>query len=216
MYHQNLGSRRFNNLTYELLYQTPRQFSGSFPAASPYKPQTRPSFGNRAASTSSTNSSSSSPARNNNKGSFRRKSQKTSKIAAAAAFAEEKEQRGRRKQRVSTATTVNGDGVVHEVGVDDLKHAAMAEEEGGEGFRDRKSSATLSIVLNQYEQEMNSRTGTAEGDVGEYVENVESRIPNGEFLSTFFFPPSIFSKEESRISGCREKLIFFFDTRSSI
>ncbi|KAF3939380.1 hypothetical protein ABW19_dt0208381 [Dactylella cylindrospora] len=193
MYHQNLGSRRFKTLTFELLYETPRQFSGTFPAtvSSPYKTQpVRPPFGNhRATSTSSTNSSSSSPGRH---GSRKRKQKPSAatKIVAAAAFAEEREQqqqqRGRRRERVSTATTVNGDGVVHEVGIEDLKEAAMEELDEDGKVKERKSSATLSIVLNEYEERnggKSSRAGTAEGEVEDYTENVESRIPNIPYKS---------------------------------
>ncbi|KAK6542958.1 hypothetical protein TWF694_006894 [Orbilia ellipsospora] len=222
MYHQNLGSRRFNHLTFELLYETPRQFATQ--QGTPFKSPRdgRPTFMGRSASRGSTKSTSSS-----NSGSISLKSKRkvssphappmplnaTSRIAAAA-FAEEKEriereqreaaereerERGRRKERVSNATTINGEGLVHEIGVEELKKEAMmgntssephivelGDEEGEQAAaRNRKSSATLSIVLNEFESQMRAgeRAVPADDDVEDYTENVASRIPNVPYKS---------------------------------
>ncbi|KAF3903668.1 hypothetical protein AA313_de0207465 [Arthrobotrys entomopaga] len=233
MYHQNLGSRRFTRLNFELLYETPRQFTT--PQGTPFKSaprDARPTFMGRSTSRGSTKSTSSS-----NSGSISLKSKRkvssphapmpfnaTSRIAAAA-FAEEKEkiereqreavtaaaaaaeERGRRKERVSNATTINGEGLVHEIGVEELKKEVMIgngpsaeprtvdmhvqdeeEEEGGEqaAARNRKSSATLSIVLNEFESQMRAgeRGVPADDvDVEDYTENVASRIPNVPYKS---------------------------------
>ncbi|KAK6359809.1 hypothetical protein TWF696_000946 [Orbilia brochopaga] len=217
MYHQNLGSRRFTSLTWELLYETPRQFSG--PPLSPggfksTRGEVRPTFVGRSSSRGSSRSTSSNASSTAAIGSRRQQHapmpvNATSRIAAAA-FAQEKErlerkrqekaeekERGRRKERVSNATTINGDGALHEVGVEDLKkemelnaggsspRQVDLEEEEGEGTtRDRKSSATLSIVLNEFEKEINEGRGRpAEADVEEYMENPESRIPNVPYKS---------------------------------
>lgn len=226
MYHQNLGGRRFKNLTRELLYETPRQFSGTFPAPA-FPGGTRPS-GFRAPSSGSTSSSKSrSPGRSNNgRGSVRRSKTPTpaTKIAAAAAaFAEERErerereleaqqQRGRRKERESTATTVNGGENVMEVEIDELKAEARRVEAGREveeeavpidigsmggdvytnaetapssatnGVPKRKSSATLSIVLNELDKVHTGDEETRRRQEEEYVEEMSRRIPNGVYL----------------------------------
>ncbi|KAK6528099.1 hypothetical protein TWF281_009352 [Arthrobotrys megalospora] len=228
MYHQNLGGRRFTNLTFELLYETPRQFSTPFGGSAGLRsPKDRqPSYVGRSTSRASSRSSSSGSSINLKR---RHASQThapmpvnaTSKIAAAAAFAEEKEriereareareaaereeaerERGRRKERVSNATTINGGEVVHEVGIDELKkeiggplpgtvdvNLDEEEEEGEQAARDRKSSATLSIVLNELEKEMKGERSRAPAPadvvhVGEYTENVENRIPNVPYKS---------------------------------
>ncbi|KAF3914788.1 hypothetical protein ABW20_dc0101657 [Dactylellina cionopaga] len=219
MYHQNLSGHRFTNLTWELLYETPRQFT---PISSGLKSprDVRPSFMGRSASRGSSRSSSSAGSV-----SYKRKNKAhppapmplnaTSRIAAAA-FAEEKEriererreaaekeekERGRRKERVSNATTINGgEGPVHNIGdEEELKKGMESEasaprtvdleldDDEGEGqARDRKSSATLSIVLNEFEKGMKgerSRPAAEGGNVGEYTENVESRIPNVPYKS---------------------------------
>ncbi|KAK6345306.1 hypothetical protein TWF718_007225 [Orbilia javanica] len=226
MYHQNLGGRRFTNLTFELLYETPRQFTSPFGGSAGLRSpkEGRPSFVGRSASRGSSRSSSSGSSINLKR---RHASQThapmpvnaTSKIAAAA-FAEEKEriereareareaaereeaerQRGRRKERVSNATTIRG-GEVHEIGMDELKKEIGGplpgtvdvdldeeEEEGEQAARDRKSSATLSIVLNELEKEMKGERSRAPAPievvhVGEYTENVENRIPNVPYKS---------------------------------
>ncbi|KAJ6260605.1 hypothetical protein Dda_4831 [Drechslerella dactyloides] len=218
MYHQNLGSRRFTSLTWELLYETPRQFSGPPMSPGGFKStrgrgEVRPTFVGRSSSRGSSRSTSSSASSTVAIGSRRKHMpmpvNATSKIAAAA-FAQEKErlerkrqekaeqqERGRRKERVSNATTINGDGAMHEVGLEDLKkeleldaggsspRQVHLEEEEGEGTtRDRKSSATLSIVLNEFEKEINEGRGRpAEADIEEYMENPESRIPNVPYKS---------------------------------
>ncbi|KAF3285369.1 hypothetical protein TWF173_011419 [Orbilia oligospora] len=227
MYHQNLSGRRFTNLTFELLYETPRQFTSPFSASGGLRSpkEGRPTFVGRSVSRGSSRSSSSGSSINLKR---RHASQThapmpvnaTSKIAAAA-FAEEKEriereareareaaekeeverERGRRKERVSNATTIHGGEVVHDIGMDELKKEIGGplpgtfnidldeeEEEGEQAARDRKSSATLSIVLNELEKEMKGERSRAPaptdmGHVGEYTENVENRIPNVPYKS---------------------------------
>ncbi|KAF3923250.1 hypothetical protein ABW21_db0200885 [Orbilia brochopaga] len=196
--------------------------------------EVRPTFVGRSSSRGSSRSTSSSASSNVAIGSRRQHHapmpfNATSKIAAAA-FAQEKErlerkrqekaeqeQRGRRKERVSNATTINGDGAMHEVGVEDLKEDLKKElelnaggssprqvdleEEEGEGTRDRKSSATLSIVLNEFEKEINEGRGRpAEADVEEYMENPETRIPNVPYKSVTH-PDVAQPRPESPVGG---------------
>ncbi|EPS37850.1 hypothetical protein H072_8395 [Dactylellina haptotyla CBS 200.50] len=222
MYHQNLGSRRFNHLTFELLYETPRQFAAPLSPGGFKNPRdARPSFTGRSASRGSSRSVSSGGSislrskRKSSKSHAPMPTNATSRIAAAAAFAEEKDrmereqrlaaeelerERGRRKERVSNATTINGEGLVQEIGVDELKKEAIMghghasprtvefevpADAAEQAARNRKSSATLSIVLNEFENQMQAgeRTRAAEDDVEDYTENVSSRIPNVPYKS---------------------------------
>ncbi|EWC46505.1 hypothetical protein DRE_04228 [Drechslerella stenobrocha 248] len=213
MYHQNLSSRRFTSLTWELLYETPRQFTG--PPTSPgiYRAtrEMRPTFTGRSSSRGSTRSTNSNASSTAAVGSRRNQhapmpANATSMIAAVA-FAEERErqerkrqekeqqERGRRRERVSNATTINADGAMHEVGMEELKkelgiggssprEVDLEEEEGEPMGRDRKSSATLSIVLNEFEKEIGGeRIRAVDGGVEDYMQNPESRIPNVPYKS---------------------------------
>lgn len=183
MYHQNLGSRRFSTLSRELLYETPRVLSyASFPSPTNSNPTSRrskrPSFDGSTRSTSTTSS------RDGHRATRSKSSGRGIAAAAINAYSNarlEEETRAAGRGRTKEERTSNGSTAT--TLYDSTADTSIGSIEKVDYQSHRASNAaTLSIILNEYEEEMELQKAKGRGrESAGTLRRETDRVPNSMY-----------------------------------